>query len=183
MTPGAPSDAHDNPRRGMRGAQTRIRVCYSNSACFVNTVTLNMHVFMHVIYRVALSQAEYEIRIAVAGLQEYVNTHSPRRKDDNLTQIDTMEMTWACRNDIGGLTRGERHAEYVSGTRNGKRTTRAAQSGPHRGPRDPHRKHTDNGHVHGRQYQWDWEREYTDMDEQSRSPASLRDAGFAAALS
>ena len=32
---------------------------------------------IHVIYRV--SQAEYEIRIPVAALQEYVDTYSPRR--------------------------------------------------------------------------------------------------------
>jgi len=32
---------------------------------------------------------------------------------------------------------------YVAGSRDGKRATRLRTSGPHRGPRDPHREHTD----------------------------------------
>ena len=42
------SCAQEGPRPtwGIRGTRNKIRVFYSNLACFVNTATLNMYVFM-----------------------------------------------------------------------------------------------------------------------------------------
>ena len=49
---------------------------YSYSACFLNTLFLNMYVSMSY-YRVY--QAASAIRIPMAAPHEYVNTHSTRR--------------------------------------------------------------------------------------------------------